>query len=172
MIKPVIETPRLLLFSYQVDVLDDLHSILSDATTMQFWPQPYSLQQSREWLEYNMTTWRETGLGRLAVRLKSTGQLIGDAGIKQTMVNEQLENDMGYIIHHTYWKQGYGFEVAQGILDYGLHTRQLSRIVANMPHDHFASAKVAEKLGMKKVLEFHNSRNRNILTYLYIIENS
>jgi len=40
-----------------------------------------------------------------------------------------------------------------------------------MPFDHHASRSVIEKIGMTKEKEFSNARNRNILTYLYAIEN-
>ncbi len=151
-------------------MLDDLHNILSDPKTMQFWPQPFTREQSEQWLKLNQQSWAETGIGRLAIRLKSTGELIGDAGIKQTIVNDRAENDIGYIIHHPYWKQGFGIEAAKAVLDYGFEVKKLTRIIANMPHNHLASAKIAEKLGMKKDLEFYNTRNRNMLTFLYVQE--
>jgi ribosomal-protein-alanine N-acetyltransferase len=81
----------------------------------------------------------------------------------------QREHDLGYIIHHPYWRQGYGLECARACLEYGIHTLGLRRIVANMAHDHIASARVAERLGMRREASFHHPRNRNILTYVYAL---
>ena len=44
---------------------------------------------------------------------------------------------------------------------------ELERLFANMPADHAASIRVAEKIGMRRSDSFHNPRNRNILTCLY-----
>ncbi len=45
----------------------------------------------------------------------------------------------------------------------------LDDIYANMPCDHDSSRQVAERLGMGRVREFTNTRNRDIRTYLYKI---
>ena len=60
-------------------------------------------------------------------------------------------------------------EAAAVILCVELDSIGLSRIVANIPHDHSSSAGVAKKTVMKKEFEFINKRNRDILTYLYAI---
>jgi hypothetical protein len=39
-----------------------------------------------------------------------------------------------------------------------------------MPHDHVASRRVAEKLGMGRERSFYNQRNRGILTHLYVFD--
>ena len=39
-----------------------------------------------------------------------------------------------------------------------------------MAHDHSASQRVAERIGMRRVAEYPNPRNRGILTYLYLLE--
>jgi len=67
-----------------------------------------------------------------------------------------------------YWGQGFGFEAANALLIYGLTDLKLQRICANMPATHNASRRVAEKLGMKLDKQFLNSRNREILTCVYV----
>ena len=46
---------------------------------------------------------------------------------------------------------------------------EVDELCANMAWDHLGSQRVAERIGMRRVLEFHNPRNRGILTYLYSI---
>ena len=46
----------------------------------------------------------------------------------------------------------------------------LARVVANMPHNHHGSRRVAEALGMGYTGDFINARNRHIRTLLYVIE--
>lgn len=163
----VIETPRLILRQFEADDLPDLHRILSDPTTMMFWPAPFSLEQSQGWLERMFRTYRESRLGRYAVISKASQALIGDCGIMPNEIDGVLENDLGYIFSHKYWGQGYATEAAAACMAYGLETLGLRRICANMAAEHIASRRVAERIGMRREREFYNKRNRNLLTYLY-----
>ena len=166
----VIETKRLILRQFQADDEADLHRILSDPITMSFWPSPFSREASRDWLNRNMGSYGEHGFGRLAVILKESNELIGDCGIMKGEIDGQPENDLGYIIFHTFWSRGYATEAAGACKTYGFAKLNLDRICANMPADHWASRRIAEKIGMRLEKQFHNRRNRNILTCLYAIE--
>jgi RimJ/RimL family protein N-acetyltransferase len=166
----MIETERLLLRPYMLSDADTIAAVLGDATTMQFWPAPLSHDESRTWVERNIARYAENGCGRMLIVRKSDGAIIGDCGIVTTMVNGRVEHDLGYIVHHLYWRQGYAVEAARACLIDGQTRLGLRRIVANMAHDHLGSARVAEKLGMRCVSSFNNERNRGILTYVYVWE--
>jgi L-amino acid N-acyltransferase YncA len=58
---------------------------------------------------------------------------------------------------------------ARALVEEG-HRRGLRRIVANMAASNVASARVAEKLGMRLEARFRNPRNRNLETLLYVSE--
>jgi len=133
---------------------------------MKFWPAPFREETTRNWIERAMASYSSNGFGRWALILKDTGAQIGDVGMMRTPVNEKEEVDLGYIVHADHWHKGYATEAASAVLKYGID-KGLPRIVANMAHDHLASQRVAERLGMIKELEFTNSRNRNIVHYLY-----
>ncbi|KWX73258.1 GCN5 family acetyltransferase [Paenibacillus jilunlii] len=163
----VIETPRLNIRKYTEEDTAALFAILSDPITMAFWPAPFSSRQTEEWIERNIQSYITQGFGRWAVELKDTGRLIGDAGIMKSELNGSVENDLGYIIHSNYWRQGYAYEAAKSILSYALQELGLARICINMPADHAASEGVAIKLGLNKETEYRNRRNRDILTCLY-----
>ena len=75
---------------------------------------------------------------------------------------------MGY---YPYWHKGLAFEAAKACSNYAFNSLEIKRLCANMAFDHIASSAVAQKVGMEKEKEFYNSRNRNILTYLYSISN-
>lgn len=165
----VLESDRLVLRPYTWDDLTALHSILSNPVTMQFWPAPFTLEQSRHWIQRRLEQY-STGFGRLALIHKRTNALIGDAGLLILEVDGVKENDLGYIIDCKYWKDGYGTEAAETVKNYGISDLGLNRICANMPVDHAGSRRVAEKLGMKLEKQFANKRNRDILTCLYALE--
>jgi len=166
----MIETPRTIIRPYTEADSALIAPIFADPITMVFWPQPLSEDATAAWVRRASALFPATGLGRMLVELREGGAPLGDCGIVEAEINGRREYDLGYIIHHPYWRQGYGIECARACLEYGIHTLGLRRIVANMAHDHVASARVAERLGMRREASFHNPRNRNILTYLYALD--
>lgn len=165
-------TERLLIREYKESDFDELRTLLSDSKTMRFWPQPFDDEQVHRWLERSFRSYQDLGYGRWAVILKANRKLIGDCGFIKSKIMDRFENDLGYIIHHPYWRQGYGYEAAKACLEYGFGPLKFDSVCANMAHDHLASQKVAEKLGMKREAQFTNPRNRNLLTYVYWISRS
>lgn len=134
---------------------------------MAFWPAPFSEEQTRSWITGSLESYKVNGWGRCAVELKANGLLIGDAGIMLSELDGRPEYDLGYIIHSEYWRNGFAYEAASRCLDYAVNEQGLSRVCINMPEDHSASRRVAEKLGMNMEGTFRNKRNRDKLTYLY-----
>src|SRR3954451_18541040 len=165
----MIETARTTIRPYSESDIVLIAPIFADPVTMRFWPQPLSEDVAAAWVRRAGTSFPATDLGRMLVELRDGGAPIGDCGIVEAEINGRREYDLGYIIHHPYWRQGYGIECARACLEYGIHTLGLRRIVANMAHDHVASARVAERLGMRREASFHHPRNRNILTYVYAL---
>ena len=168
----LLETDNLIIRPYQSDDLDRLSAILSDPITMRFWPSPLTLEAARAWIERSIQSYLLHGFGRYALVQTATGELIGDCGILKSTVAGQAVNDLGYIVHHPYWGRGYATEAARAVKDYAFDTLGLDALHANMPWNHDASRRVAEKIGMRRILEFDNERNRNIRTLLYTIEAS
>ena len=165
----MIETPRTIIRPYTEADIALIAPIFADPITMMFWPQPLSEEVTAAWVQRASASFPATGLGRMRVELRDGGATIGDCGIVAAEINGRREYDLGYIIHHPYWRQGYGLECARACLEYGIHTLGLKRIVANMAHDHSASARVAEQLGMRREASFYHLRNRNMLTYVYAL---
>lgn len=163
----ILETERLLIIEYKQKDIKNLYEILSHSITMSFWPRPFTLTETESWVNRNIKSYKENGFGRMGIFLKESGELIGDSGIMTTTIDGELKNDLGYIIYSKYQRQGYGYEAAQCILDY--YRTRLEEIYANMPYNHKASIALAEKLGMNKIKEFYNKRNRNILTFVYSV---
>jgi RimJ/RimL family protein N-acetyltransferase len=165
-----IETERLIIRNYNEDDLEALAGILAHPETMAFWPRPLTRDEAAGWLARNIER-RETSIyGRRAVILKATGALIGDAGVVRAELDGEERDDLGYIIHQEHWGRGYASEAARALASHYLHAHRLPALFANMAHDHVASRRVAERIGMRRAGAFANPRNRGILTYLYVTE--
>ena len=165
----LIEPARLIIRPYTFDDVERLLPILADPTTMAFWPRPFTPEEVEGWVERNIARHREDGVARYPLLLKDGETLIGDCGIIKVLVAGETVYDLGYIVHFPYWRQGYAIEAALALKQYAFDELDLPALHANMPHGHVASRRVAEKLGMQRVKEFDNPRNRNIRTYLYMI---
>jgi [ribosomal protein S5]-alanine N-acetyltransferase len=166
----MLETERLILRPWTYEDHESLHRILSDPVTMQFWPAPFTPEQTRGWISNILAHYATHGYGRMAVVLRASGAIIGDCGVMNLEINGRPEHDLGYIIHHPYWRQGYAVEAASACLSHSIDTLGLTRVVANMAVDHTGSMRVAERLGMRRERTFANPRNRGIMTHLYVFE--
>ena len=171
----LISTPNLAIRLYQAGDAEKLLPILSDPITMSFWPvETFTRKMVESWIERSLESYARYGFGRYAIALQETGQetgeLVGDAGIIRATVAGEEVNDLGYIIHHPYWRRGYATEAVSAIQDYAFTTLGLDKLHANMPWNHDGSRRIAEKIGMKFVREFRNERNRNLRTFLYAID--
>lgn len=85
---------------------------------------------------------------QFAVTLKSTGQLIGNCGVRRDSP-ETREGDMGYELDPRFWGKGYATEAARTVLSFGFSHMHLHRVTAWCIADNVASARVLEKLGMR-----------------------
>jgi RimJ/RimL family protein N-acetyltransferase len=86
---------------------------------------------------------------QFAVTLKSTGQLIGNCGVRRDTAEAQ-EADMGYELDPAQWGKGYATEAARAVLRFGFSHMPVHRISANCVAENTASAHVLEKLGMRQ----------------------
>jgi RimJ/RimL family protein N-acetyltransferase len=106
---------------------------------------------------------------QLAVTLKSSGDLIGNCGIRMNKP-QAVEADIGYEISPDYWGQDYATEAARAILAFGFTTLKVHRVWAQCNAENLASARVLEKLGMRlegrlREVEFYKGRWWDTLIY-------
>jgi RimJ/RimL family protein N-acetyltransferase len=164
-----IQTPRLLLREPTFDDFDLLLPILSDPVTMSFWPAPFTEERIRAWIERSIASHAEHRFGRWIIVSRESGEVMGDCGVMRSPVDGVVRNDLGYIVHHRHWGSGYATEAARGVMEDAFTRLGLEDLHANMPQDHHASRRVAERIGMRRAGEFINTRNRDIPTFLYTI---
>ena len=85
----------------------------------------------------------------LAIVLREEGRLIGGCGIRVSAPSHKGA-DMGYCLHKEYWGAGYATEAADAVIAFGFERLGLHRIIATCDADNTASARVLEKVGMRK----------------------
>lgn len=108
---------------------------------------------------------------QFALILKSTGQLIGNCGVRRDAPAAH-EGDMGYELAPEHWGKGYATEAARAVMRFGFTEMRLHRISAYCVADNVGSAHVLEKLGMRqegRLREHRYFKGRYWDTLLYAI---
>lgn len=100
-----------------------------------------SVDSAREWIKRSQ--------GKYVVIEKASGSVIGMGGLtKWTWEGEELY-DITYRLRGSAVGKGLGWELAEALVNHGLHVLRLPRITATITPDNLPSKKIAERLGLK-----------------------
>ncbi|MET7335739.1 GNAT family N-acetyltransferase [Nonomuraea sp. NPDC005650] len=148
-----ITTGRLLLRPFTLDDLDAVHAYESraDVARYLYW-EARDRDTSRAFLDKRATRTTLTDEGDaldLAVTLRDTGDLIGQALLIWTS-RQHRQGEIGYIFHPDHHGHGYAPEAAREMLRLGFRDLDLHRIVGRLDARNTASARVLEKLHMRR----------------------
>ena len=159
MFKPAypIATDRLILRSYTDDDLDDLYDIQSrpDVTRYLYWGVR-NLDEVRESLERKIrgaALIEQGDVLTFAAVMPETGTVIGDV-ILVWVSTEHRQGEIGYLFHPQFGGKGYATEAATAVLRVGFEEIGLHRIVGRLDARNEASARVLERLGMRREAHF------------------
>jgi len=85
-----------------------------------------------------------------AVERKEDMNFVGTVALVK---DDHNDDEIGYRFLEKYWKNGYGFEIAKGLVD---HCRKigLPKIIANVVKKNEASTKIIKKLGFNFIRDF------------------
>ena len=143
-----VETERLELRPLTLDDLDEMATPLGDAEALELWGDPLDRDGARDWIERNRARYERDGFGRCAVLWRTTGELVGDCGLIRTLVEDQPEVELGWIVRGSWWGRGIATEAAAAWRDLAFDSLGLELIVSMVSEHNPASRRVAEKLGM------------------------
>jgi [ribosomal protein S5]-alanine N-acetyltransferase len=149
----IIKTERLYLRHYRQEDLTTIHTIFSDAKTMEYYPSPFNLEQTKNWIKKNQDRYQEDGYGLWGVCMKGTDELIGDCGLVKQKVDGRTVVEIGYHMNKRYWSKGYATEAARACMEYGFYTLCLTKLVSIIDPRNIPSIRVAEKIGFSKEKE-------------------
>ncbi|MFU8875190.1 GNAT family N-acetyltransferase [Micromonospora sp. SL4-19] len=148
-----LRTDRLVLRPFTADDLDALFSYRSRPEVTRFlYHDPYDEAAARAAIDrvVRRTALREPGdVLNLAMVLPETGELIGDVLLVWTSA-EHRQGEIGYVLHPDHAGQGYVTEAAREMLRLGFDGLGLHRIVGRLDARNTASARVLERLGMRR----------------------
>ena len=147
-----LETARLRLRPMTAEDAEPLLAIFSDPKVMaSFGGELFDRPQMDAWVARNLAHQTEFGYGLYAVILKATGLLIGDCGLEHMELPDGPAAELGYDFRSDYWNQGYATEAAGAVRDHALGALRLPRLVSLIRVGNRAPARVAEKIGMRRL---------------------
>jgi RimJ/RimL family protein N-acetyltransferase len=154
---PPIETERLLLRPYRDDDFEALSAIQSrdDVTRWLPWPAR-TREQTRKSLEQKIAATEIVEDGDTftpAIEIKETGALAGDVMLHATS-HEHRAAEIGYLLHPDHQGKGYMTEACRPMLELGFTCFGMRRIYGRLEPRNPASARVLERLGMRKEAHF------------------
>jgi RimJ/RimL family protein N-acetyltransferase len=159
MLKPdyPIRTPRLILRPYTFDDFEALYDIQSrPEVTRYLMFDTRDRDQVRASLEQKVAASElhdEGGNLTLAVVRPETGALIGDV-ILFWLSRANRQGEIGYVFHPAHGGQGYATEAAAVLLRLGFEELALHRIIGRIDARNGPSARVLERLGMRREAHF------------------
>jgi RimJ/RimL family protein N-acetyltransferase len=148
-----ITTDRLLLRPFTPDDLTALHAYesLPEVARYLYW-EPRDLDAVRAYLDRKITRadiLEEGDALDLAVTLRESGHLIGTTVLVWTS-RDHRQGEVGYVLNPAHHGHGYATEAAREMLRLGFDELGLHRIVGRLDARNTASARVLEKLGMRR----------------------
>jgi ribosomal-protein-alanine N-acetyltransferase len=164
-----LETERLVLRPFATDDLDAIHEVLGDAEIMTYYPAPFTREQSRRWIEWNLGHYRDHGHGLWVLESKETGRLVGDCGLIPQTVEGSAEVEVGWHVRRDHQRRGLATEAARECCRYAFEELGLTRLVSLIRPENVPSRRVAEKLGMRIEKEVAHGPGAGWPHHVYVI---
>ena len=146
----VLETARLVLRRLSTDDADFILELLNQPSFLRYIGDK-GVRNTEDAIRYIQTgpiaSYERFGFGLYLVELKETGASIGMCGL---LKRDSLQDvDVGFAFLPDYWSQGFAFESAAAVMNYGREALGLRRIVAITSLDNDASIRLLEKIGLR-----------------------
>ena len=144
-----LDTERLVLRPFVMEDLDGIHAVLGDPEIMRYYPAPFTREQSRRWIEWNLGHYRDHGHGLWVLESKESGEVVGDCGLIPQTVDGRRETEVGWHVRRDQQRQGLATEAARECIRYGFEDLGRTRLISLIRPENVPSRRVAEKLGME-----------------------
>ena len=144
----ILETDRTIVREMSVSDLPLMYDLYDDPEIIRFVEPLYEYEEEKLFTEkYIENMYGFYGYGLWLVFHKESGELLGRMGISIRNIDDNDENELGYIVHRKYRGQGYAKEVCEAIVTYAKDVLDIEKIyiVTNAQND--KSIELAGTLG-------------------------
>ncbi len=149
----IFETKRLRARKLLMSDFEPFHEMHSNVNVMQYVRgKAMTYEENRKELPTLIKKYEdpENDFWIYAVERKEDSNFVGTVALVK---DDQDDDEIGYRFLEKYWKNGYGFEITEGLVN---HCRKIgiSKIIANVVNKNEASTKIIKKLGFDFVGDF------------------
>ncbi len=151
-----IKTPRLILRPWRDSDLAAFAEQNADATVMRLLGGVLTRADSDAYVRRAQDHLEEHGFCKWAVEAPGVSLLIGAVGLTHVRFEASFTPavEVAWRLNRPYWGQGYATEAAQAAIEDGFRRIGLGQIVAMTALQNVASARVMERVGMTRSMEF------------------
>ncbi len=163
-IVPVLETERLVMRGFRDDDQEQWAAIRADDDVMRSLGRDGGIAPDEAWREMAMLAghWALKGFGHWALEERSSGALIGNAGLFFPPYWPALE--VGWTVTRPRWGEGFAGEAARAAARWAQAQLGADHLISLIAPSNLRSLRVAEKLGMTHEGEAR-VRGFNLLKY-------
>lgn len=148
-----ITTNRLKIRSLRETDVEDLYEIYSNKNTCRFLlHEPWTLSTKDEKFQKKLAANQLTHETSISLACELDNKVIGDISIWYTEMKETVE--IGYAFNDAYSGKGYATEALRSVIEYLFSIVKIHRIQANLDARNISSAKLCERVGMRKEAHF------------------
>lgn len=146
----MINTDRLILRNWTSSDRDKFVALNQDPDVMAYFPEIWSEQRSKEFIDFCVERIETRGWGWWAVEETATAEFIGFIGLNSIPSELPIDcnYEIGWRLAKPYWGRGYATEAATAALQYAFTILNLHEIVAFTTVENQRSRRVMENLGM------------------------
>lgn len=118
----------------------------SEVTRYLIWQPHKRVEETRTFLERCVDGWETGNEFPWVITAKDSGELMGMAGLRV----RDFKADLGYVLGRRFWGNGFATEAVTPIASWALAQPRIYRVWAMCDVENAASARVLEKVGMKR----------------------
>ena len=147
-----LESERLFLREFRLSDWPAVHAYTSDPDVVKYMPfGPTTEAQTREHLSQCLTSAAEQPrrIYEMAVILRAENHLMGTVTLALHPYERRVSS-FSFLLHPQYWGHGYATEAMRTLISFGFRELQLHRLEDTCDTRNLASARVMEKLGMRR----------------------
>lgn len=148
----IIQTPRLLLRTWEASDAQAFWELNQDPRVTEFLPGPLTMAQVEAFIASQQDLYARSGACYFAVTLAASAELAGFVGLKRHEAGLPFApcTDIGWRLAARYWGQGVAGEAARACLRFGFTQLGLDQIVSFTVPANLRSRALMEKLGMRE----------------------
>jgi RimJ/RimL family protein N-acetyltransferase len=145
------DTPRLRFSTWAAEDWPEFHSISTDPEVVRYIDKglTYSEDRSREFAARQARQFATFGFCNWKLLHKGDGVFAGFCGLQPIKIDGGDDIEIGWWLARRYWGQGLATEAARVVLEEGMSTFGMKRVIAIANPANRASIHIMEKLGMR-----------------------